>query len=62
LPLWTVSWPRCRDLSATFRPTITSCGSCEQAIRLGDERCKAFQELLALLELDEMPVEDMGWA
>jgi hypothetical protein len=34
----------------------------EQAIRLGDERCKAFQELLTLLELDEMPLEDMGWA
>ena len=34
----------------------------EQAIRLGDERCKGFRELLELLELAEMPLEDMGWA
>ena len=34
----------------------------EQAIRLGDERCKGFQELLELVELAEMPPEYMGWA
>jgi urease accessory protein UreF len=34
----------------------------EQAIRLGEERCKAFRDLLELLELAEMPAEEMGSA
>jgi hypothetical protein len=30
--------------------------------QLGDERCKAFRDLLELLELADMPAEEMGWA
>jgi hypothetical protein len=34
----------------------------EEITRLGDERRKAFRDLLELLELTEMPADEMGWA
>jgi len=34
----------------------------EAITRLGDERCRAFRDLLELLELADMPPEEMGWA
>jgi hypothetical protein len=34
----------------------------EEITRLGDERCKAFLELLELLELADMPPEEMARA
>jgi len=34
----------------------------EQCTRLREERCKAWMELVELVELSEMPVEYMGWA
>jgi hypothetical protein len=34
----------------------------EEITPLGDERCKAFLELLELLELADMPPEEMGSA
>jgi hypothetical protein len=34
----------------------------ENITQLGDERCKAFRDLLELLELVDMPAEEMGWA
>jgi hypothetical protein len=34
----------------------------EQSARLEQERCKAYWELAELIELDEMPVADMGLA
>ena len=34
----------------------------EKITQLGDERCEAFRDLLELLELLDMPAEEMGWA
>jgi hypothetical protein len=34
----------------------------EQSTRLGQERGRAYMELLELIELAEMPPEYMGWA
>jgi hypothetical protein len=34
----------------------------EQTTYLEEERCKAYVELLHLIELDEMAPADMGWA
>jgi hypothetical protein len=34
----------------------------EKITQLGDERCTAFRDLLELLELADMPAEEMGWA
>jgi hypothetical protein len=34
----------------------------EKITQLGDERCKAFRDMLELIELAEMPPEFMGWA
>jgi hypothetical protein len=35
---------------------------CEEAARLGQQRCEAWMELVELVELAEMPPEFMGWA
>ena len=34
----------------------------EQSIRLDEERCKAWMNLVEVVELSEMPPEYMGWA
>jgi hypothetical protein len=33
-----------------------------EIVRFGDKRCQAFRELIELLELAEMPLEEMGSA